>query len=145
MGHQEDTPMVSPDGLFIWNGEFWIDSPPGTVQNFILDEGFWREMGPEESGLILSANRKKIWTGKDWIPSPPIAGSLRFRINQNKSKDEYKSNFNFLGNRNIEFRKLSSSDSLKSIIIGLLVFCSISVEFASSKLRTLLPNAIAAN
>lgn len=141
MRHQEDTPMVSPDGLFIWNGEFWIDSPPGTVQNFILDEGFWREMDPEESGLILSANRKKIWTGKDWIPSPPIAGSLRFRINQNKSKDEYKSNFNFLGNRNIEFRKLSSSDSLKSIIIGLLVFFVTTTLLSSQIIQPLLYDA----
>ena len=57
--------LVSPDGLFVWKGNKWIKSPPGTSQTFNWNGSNWEPINPKDGGMVLSPDGENLWTGKN--------------------------------------------------------------------------------
>ena len=57
--------LVSPDGLFVWKVNKWIEYSPGTSQIFNWNGPNWEPINPKDRGLALSTDGENLWTGKN--------------------------------------------------------------------------------
>ncbi|MBT6873609.1 MAG: hypothetical protein HOA28_00030 [Euryarchaeota archaeon] len=132
--------LVSPDGLFIWKGNKWIKSPPGTSQTFNWNGSNWEPINPKDGGMVLSPDGENLWTGKKWIPIPP---SLDVNMTSEQSNNNHKiiSRINSFGNHNKNMKNINNIEILKSLLSGIFIFLVTTSMLSSQIIQPLLYDA----
>jgi hypothetical protein len=140
--HSDSTnPVISPDGLYSWDGKKWSKAPKGTIQKLQWDGESWGKVPQEQGGTVFSPDGKEMWTGRIWIPSPPEEKGNHEGDTNPEAKTQSKSLFSSFGNYNNQKLTLTPTESAISLATMILSFVIVASIFSTQIIQPLLFDA----